>query len=197
RADLIVSLTTPPFVGLLGKLAAELSGARHAHWVMDLYPDVMQAHGMTGDAATRALGQLARASYARASAVVTLGPAMAERVQRYAARDTRVRWVPLWASAELSPWPAAEPVPLRATRGWEDDRLALLYSGNFGLGHRFSEFLQAASRLGQGGPRWVFAGHGRARPEIESFARAHPKLPIELLPYAPADQLREHLCSAD
>ena len=197
RAELIISLTTPPFIGLLGKLAAELTGARHAHWVMDLYPDVMRAHGMTGDAMTRALALLARASYSRASAVVTLGPAMAESTQRYVASATRVAWVPLWAPADLTPWPRSAPVPLRAARGWEDDRLVLMYSGNFGLGHRFSEFLQVASRLGRAGPRWVFAGHGRARAVIEDFARARPELPIELLPYAPAAQLREHLCSSD
>ncbi len=46
RPDLIVSLTTPPYLGLLGKLAAKRHGCRHAHWIMDLYPDVMFAHGM-------------------------------------------------------------------------------------------------------------------------------------------------------
>jgi hypothetical protein len=44
--DLILSLTTPPYLGLLGKLAAKRHGCRHADWVMDLYPDVMFAHGM-------------------------------------------------------------------------------------------------------------------------------------------------------
>lgn len=197
RADLIVSLTTPPFVGLLGKLAADLTGARHAHWVMDLYPDVLQAHGMTDGPLLRALESVARASYAGASAVVTLGPAMAERTQRYVDSHTRVQWVPLWSPAELAPWPASTPVPLRAERGWEPDRLVLMYSGNFGLGHRFSEFLQAARRLGPAGPRWVFAGAGRARPAVEDFCREHPELPVTLLPYAPAARLREHLCSSD
>ena len=197
RADLIISLTTPPFVGLLGKLAADLTGARHAHWIMDVYPDVMQAHGMTGDTVTRALGLLSRASYARASAVVTLGPAMAERLRPYVAGETRLAWVPLWTPAELTPWPASLAVPLRVARGWEDERAVLMYSGNLGLGHRFSEFLKAASRLGAGGPRWVFAGQGRGRAAIETFVRARSELPIELLPYSPAAQLREHLCSSD
>jgi colanic acid biosynthesis glycosyl transferase WcaI len=197
RADLIISLTTPPFVGLLGKLVGSMTGARHAHWVMDLYPDVMKAHGMIDGALNGVLGALARASYHRADAIITLGPAMAERTQRYASGDATVRWVPLWAPADLTPWPAGAPVPLRAERGWETDRLVLMYSGNFGLGHRFSEFLNAASQLGPTGPRWVFAGHGRARPTVEDFCKQRPELPIELLPYAPASRLREHLCSSD
>jgi glycosyltransferase involved in cell wall biosynthesis len=32
---------------------------------------------------------------------------------------------------------------------------------------------------------------------VERFAAAHPELPVELLPYAPAELLREHLSSAD
>jgi colanic acid biosynthesis glycosyl transferase WcaI len=66
-----------------------------------------------------------------------------------------------------------------------------------GLGHRFTEFLEAARHLGTGGPRWVFAGGGKRRAEIESFARAHSTARIELLTYAPKSQLREHLASAD
>jgi len=197
RADLIISLTTPPLVGLLGKLAASAAGGKHAHWVMDLYPDVMQAHGMASDVLARGLASITRASYAGASTVVTLGPAMAERTQRYVSSDQTVQWVPLWAPADLTPWPTDSPVPLRSERGWERDRLVLLYSGNFGLGHRFSEFLRAAERLGTDGPRWVFAGHGRARGSIEQFCRNRPDLPVELLPYAPAARLREHLCSSD
>ena len=32
---------------------------------------------------------------------------------------------------------------------------------------------------------------------IEAFIARHRELPVELLPYAPEEQLREHLCSAD
>jgi glycosyltransferase involved in cell wall biosynthesis len=66
-----------------------------------------------------------------------------------------------------------------------------------GLGHRFGEFLSAAEKLGSSGLRWVFAGGGKRRAEVEAFARAHPQARIEMLPYVPREQLREHLCAAD
>jgi len=103
--------------------------------------------------------------------------------------------VPLWAPSALSP--VMERPALRAQRGWADARLTLVYSGNMGRGHRFDEFREAAKILGPDGPRWVFAGDGPAREGIERFAQAHPELPIELLPYAPEEQLRDHLGSAD
>lgn len=197
RPDLIVSLTTPPFVGLLAKLMADHAGARHAHWVMDVYPDVMQAHGWVDGLPLAGLRALARHSYAGASVVVTLGPAMAQRLRGYVSGATRVEWIPLWIPPGLAPWSAAEPIPLRAERGWEAGRPALMYSGNLGLAHRFGEFLEAAHRLGAAGPHWAFAGTGRARPIVERFADNHAQLPIELLPHVSEARLREHLCSAD
>ncbi len=197
RPDLIVALTTPPFVGLLAKLAAQARGARHAHWIMDVYPDVMKAHGMLDGRAYQLLQRLARWSLAGASSVVALGPAMADTMRAYCSADTRLSWVPLWAPAGLTPWPAEEPVPMRAERGWEPERLVLLYSGNMGLGHRFEEFLAAVQRLGPTGPRWAFAGTGRSRPTMEAFVAANPHLPVQMLPYVADEAVREHLCSAD
>ena len=197
QPDLIVALTTPPYLGLLAKWTAALRGTRHAHWVMDIYPDVMRAHGMVDGVPYHALQRLARHAVGGASVVLTLAPGMAASMRAYTEPGTRVEWVPLWSPAGLEPWPATEPVPLRAQRGWASERLVLLYSGNFGLGHRFEEFLAAAAELGPRGPRWAFAGAGRSRPRVERFIAEHPELPIELLPNVPAERLREHLCSAD
>jgi glycosyltransferase involved in cell wall biosynthesis len=164
---------------------------------MDIYPDVMRAHGMLDGVAYKALQRLARHSLAGATVVLTLAPGMAAGMRAYTQPATRVEWVPLWTPDGLEPWPEAQAVPLRAERGWPVERLALLYSGNLGLGHRFEEFLGAAAALGPDGPRWAFAGAGRARPRIERFIAEHPTLPVELLANVPAERLREHLCSAD
>ena len=197
RPDLVVALTTPPYLGLLAKWTAQLRGARHAHWVMDIYPDVMRAHGMLDGAAYRALQKLASHALGGAGVVLTLAPGMAAGLRAYTDPRTPVEWVPLWTPEGLEPWPAGQNVPLRAERGWSAERLVLLYSGNLGLGHRFEEFLAAAAALGANGPRWAFAGAGRARPRIERFIAEQPALPVELLDNVPAERLREHLCSAD
>ena len=51
-------------------------------------------------------------------------------------------------------------------RAWADKDVVFLYSGNMGLGHRFTEFLTAARQLGPAGPRWVFSGGGKRRSEV-------------------------------
>jgi glycosyltransferase involved in cell wall biosynthesis len=195
RPDVILSLTSPPYVGLVAKLAARLRGARHAHWVLDLYPDVLDAHGWLrrGSLAFSFFEFLTRWQLRGSSLTLTLGPDMAARLRRYGAAE----WVPLWGLDDLSPWDATEPPPFRAERGWGPQELVLMYSGNMGFGHRFGEFLEAARRLGPGGPRWAFVGGGARRGEIEDFACRHPSLPVELHAYAPEARLHESLCSAD
>ena len=85
RPDVILSLTTPPYIGLLGKLAARRHGCRHAHWVMDLYPDVMLAHGMARKEGLliRFLRRLTRYQLRGADSILALGPNMAEKVSNY------------------------------------------------------------------------------------------------------------------
>lgn len=216
--DRIVALTTPPYLSVLARLFSKLKGGDHAHWVMDLYPDVMMAHGMLheGGMPCRLLNFFASWGFggSRCAAVVTLGPDMAERVGAHVGAGPKVEWVPLWGSAGKSA-PASvlldgdeEKISqgwrlLREKRGWSDDELVVMYSGNMGLGHRFGEVCEAAKLLdaaegtGRQKTRFVFFGDGKRKGELANFSGKHPELAFELHDYAPADSLNEHLKSAD
>ena len=200
RPDVILSLTTPPYIGILAKMAAWHHGCRHSHWIMDLYPDVMFAHGMThkDGLLSRFLQTLTRWQFKGADRIFTLGPKMAERISVYCeGRSSIICWIPLWSTSEPIAWPENEPNPLRPSRGWASDDVVFLYSGNMGLGHRFNEFLQAARESTDLKLRWVFAGDGKRRAEIEAFAKSNPEVRIQFLEGVPYAQLRAHLCSAD
>jgi len=216
RPEVVVALTTPPYIGLLARLVGWCRGWRRVHWVMDLYPDVMVAHGMVGRGvagrlALAVLRWLTRRELAGAQAVLTLGPDMAARCGQYVASPGSVAWVPLWAADGLFTGAEEAVRERRRERGW-DGRLVLLYSGNMGLGHRFGEFLAAAAaRIAERGARsagqgeacdaapvvFAFAGGGRRRADVEAFLREHPGAPVELLPYCPAGDLAVHLRSGD
>ncbi len=230
RPDRVVALTTPPYLSVLARGLSKLRGADHAHWVMDLYPDVMVAHGMLtrGGGVHRVLAALGRWAFCgkRRAALLTLGTDMARRVAALAGDHGSavsgggVDWVPLWASTDSaaddhSSAPSARAaeasvelasIGLRRRRGWADDEIVVMYSGNMGLGHRFQEFLSAARVLadpsrgmaGEGSRyRFVFYGRGKRRGEIEAFVRGNPGLLVELHDYAPAEDLAVHLRSAD
>jgi colanic acid biosynthesis glycosyl transferase WcaI len=194
RPDRIVALTTPPYLSVLARLTSRLRGADYAHWVMDLYPDVMCAHGMLAERSllARTLRRLARWGFGggRCRYVMTLGPDMHERISQYLNPGTRSGWIPLWGTANDALCGVPHP---------PDDApgpLVLMYSGNMGLGHLFEDFLHAAATRGSGF-RWRFHGDGRRRSEIEEFLDAHPDAPVELSGYVPHESLAAHLASAD
>lgn len=196
--DRVVSLTTPPFLGLVGAVVARLRKGRHVHWTMDVYPDALRAHWRA--AGNRLLWPLlewlGRAQFRGAALVVAPGPCVEGRLQRYLAPQTPLRSVPLWATTTDGA-DAAASARERALRGWRADDFVLMYSGNMGRGHRFAEFLEAARQLSSGGPLWAFVGDGPRKSEIEAFGATSPSSRIEVSPYVNSSRLAASLAAAD
>ena len=187
KPDIVVALSTPPLIGVLARLAAWLRRCRHAHWIMDVYPDVLAAHGLLvrGGWLYRAIDWLARRELQGSALVLTLGPSMARRL--VSKLSAPVEWVPLWSTVPLAS------VPERAGSG-----TLLMYSGNMGLGHRIGDLLEAAERLSPSKQvAWLFVGGGRRRVQVEAWKAAHPNANVGLQRYAPAEELASHLQRAD
>ena len=167
--DVWVFMTTPPFIGLLGAQRRKRQGAPYVLWCMDLYPEALEAHGFLRDwnPLKPLLRQLAREERRRASVVVALGPDMAARVA--ASGAGRVEEIPVWSADAADPGAQAAARELRRARGWAEDEIVLLYSGNMGRAHRAEEFAALAERLRGLSPRcrFVFSGLGPLRAEWE------------------------------
>ena len=195
RPDAIVCMTTPPFVGLLGAHLRKRKDVPFVLWCMDLYPEALAAYGWLRpwNPLKPLLKALAREERSRAFAVVALGPDMAEILTASGAR--RVETVPVWSGLEGSPAREADARTLRRARGWSDDEIVLLYSGNMGRAHRAEEFAALAGRLRGRAPRvrFVFAGGGPQRAEWE---RRWSGL-FEFMPAASGDSCAAHLLAAD
>jgi glycosyltransferase involved in cell wall biosynthesis len=188
--DLTLALSTPPFLGLVGGLR----GRAHVHWVMDLYPDALVAHGLLrkGSLRLRTLERVARRQFAGAQGVLALGPFMARRLESYA-EGAPVAWIPLWGKPGMDEGRNE----MRHRRGWAASDLVLLYSGNMGLGHRFREFLDAARRLDARDTVWAFIGDGPRRAEIQAAVSNSSRARIELLPAVPEVDREASLASGD
>jgi colanic acid biosynthesis glycosyl transferase WcaI len=199
RYDLVLCLTTPPFVGWVVPRALGKRGGTVAQWVMDLYPDVLVAHGVVpaGGVLDRLLRGVTRSQLRGSALVLTLGERMQEKVRAHAGPGTRLDCVPLWSAFLDDAPPEAAVSSCREKRGWAPGRLALLYSGNMGLGHRLEEFLEGAARMADPEVVWAFAGGGRRRGEVERFAAARPAARVQLWPYAKQEDLAASLAAAD
>lgn len=199
RFDVVVTLTTPPLIGLAGLLAQLLTGVRHACWVMNLHPDceielgLLERRGLPA----RFLTALATWPMRRADVTVALGRCMADRITAAGVPPARVSVIPLWAHGVTG-----EPIPPRESPfrpAWDlDHKFVVMYAGNAGVEYSFDEICATALCL-RDDPRFafVFVGGGRRTSEIDRFRRAHGLPNIHLRPYVPREQLKDALAAAD
>lgn len=201
KPDRIVALTTPPYLSILARFFSKIRGGDHCQWVMDLYPDVLFAHGMLKPKGVmgRFLSQLARWGFGgkRCKMVLTLGPDMEARITKYLTPSIPREWVPLWGTAESSDKAIRiENVGELSGKRRKQDELILMYSGNMGLGHRFGEFLEVAANTGEQF-QWKFHGQGKRRVEVEESLKENPMTKLTLGDYVPREELSNHLAAAD
>jgi len=199
RVDVVVTLTTPPIIGLIGTVLKRLRGTRHIYWSMDLHPDAslalrrMSPHSLFG----RFVHELSGFVYRSADKVVVLGPYMADRIAQKQVPPERIATIPVWSRRdEIYPTPRAAN-PLRKAHALGDAFVAM-YSGNLGLAHSFDEFLEAARRLrDRSDIVFVFVGGGPRLGEVKAVRDRDLLTNLRLLDYVPRDQLQMSLSLAD
>ena len=199
RFDVVVTLTTPPIIGLVGTILRRIKKTKHVYWSMDLHPDASIALGKMSkrNPVVAGLSWLSDPVYRHADKVVVLGPYMADRILAKRVRPERVTTIPVWSRKdEIYPMPI-EGHPLRLEHGLSDKFVAM-YSGNLGLAHSADEFLDAARALrDRNDIAFLFVGDGPRMAEVREAKQAEGLSNIVMLDYFPREQLFASMSMAD
>lgn len=178
RQDVIISLTTPPYIAWTGALHKMLHPrTKLVLWNMDCYPDAAERAGLLrrGSVGSRVMRALNRALFRRVDSLVVLDTAMLELLtNQYSPAPDRPpsQIIPNWEDraffpldAKIPPWPEAESLGI-------NEKFVVLYLGNAGTGHAFETVLDAAERLRDEPVVFLFVGGGsRAASIRETTAR--------------------------
>ena len=194
-ADVVLSMTDPPFVGVLAATVAWARRLPFAYWVQDLYPDVAVATGVlrAGRSLAGSWERAHRWTLGRASRIAVLGLDMAQRVARAGANPGAIRVV--HNGADLGPEPEQadrdHPVARRVRSGYD---FVALHAGNLGAAGSWEPLIEAAQRLG---PRsgLVFLGGGAGRHDLMQRWGHRPGITF-LDPLPPSDA-RWFMAAAD
>ncbi len=102
KPDVCVSLTTPPFISLIGLLLAKVKGSRNMIWVMDVYPEIAVAYEVLRKQSLiyRFLSRLNRLLYCNSEAIISLGDVMSERLVKSGALRDKITVVHNWVPQE-------------------------------------------------------------------------------------------------
>lgn len=200
RPDVVVSFTTPPFIGLVGIVNRWFRGSKAVYWVMDLYPDLPVACGVMKPAgiATRFFERVNRFILKHSDVSVVLGRCMRDRVLGKDTPDERVRMISIWSDTTgMDPIEPAEN-PVRGAMGIPAADTVVMYSGNFGIGHDAQTICRAMKRLdGRQGLRFEFVGGGKRRGEVEKYIAAEGLKNARWHEYAPREKLGPSLAAGD
>jgi glycosyltransferase involved in cell wall biosynthesis len=191
KPDLVITLTTPPLLSLIGSLIKFLRGSRHFIWEMDVYPDVavdlqyIRPNGLL----ERAAGFLSDYSRHKADGILALGACMRQRLLNRGIDGGKIHIAENWADGRL-----IRPLPRPA----ENTALTLLYSGNLGLAHDVDTLFEAMKNFKRDARfRFVFAGSGQLRKQLETACREEQIDTAEFRPYSPRASLSQSLASGD
>lgn len=202
RHDIVVSMTDPPLVILIGRLYARLKKAKHIHWCQDLYPDLFPALNVRLPGwLMRYMRRLSRRSMKRADRVIVIGRCMARYLVQTGMSASDLTLITNWPDKEI----LADGKPaerLYESQGILQDnrpRFRILYAGAIGHAHPVKTIMDAVIALNDTHPdiEFVFigddAGHERLARQRDRAGLTN----IRMMPFQPVSHIRTIMESAD
>ena len=196
RPDVVVAMTDPPMIGVVGLLAGLRFRRPFVYVCQDVFPDVAVALERADNSIAvwlwRRLNGILRS---RATRVVVVGRDMAEKLHREGVPTSKIEFLPNWANEpDVS---SSELAKVRREMGWEG-RFVVLHGGNVGLAQNLHTLVDAADRLrDEAHVLFVVLGDGAARAALEAETTRRGLSNISFLPYRPKQEAEALLAAAD
>jgi len=199
RRDILVTMTDPPLLSVIGAGIARMRGCKLVNWLQDVFPEVASRLEDTAMPRwlERSLGTLRDASLRHAHCNVVIGECMREYIGARGIAESRMCVIENWADGEaIRPMPQAWSA-LRRELGVAAS-FVVEYSGNLGRAHDYRTLLHAAEHL-RLREEIVFlmigGGTGMAALRRETIRRRLQN--FRFLPYQPRDRLCDSLAAGD
>ena len=189
-ADVVVTLTTPPMLSVIGAVLKSVRGVKHFIWEMDVFPEALVDVGLAKQNSwmVRLLGHIADWSRLRSDGVIAIGECMRRRLIARGIPASQIHVAENWADgSKIFPLPIHRHGPLN-----------VLYSGNLGRPHDIETIMYAMERL-KGDPlfHFQFVGDGARRKELLDFCLRNGVTNTSFAPYRRRDEMSGNLASGD
>lgn len=150
---------SPITVGLPAAVLRAVKRAPLAFWVLDLWPDTLQAIGVVrSNVILQMVGKLVAFIYKRCDLILAQSKSFIPQIQKYAGKDSRVVYFPSWSESvgDMQHVVPAEEVSVNPS-GFN-----VMFAGNIGEAQDFPAILDAAETLkSHAHIRWLIVGDGR------------------------------------
>ena len=199
RFDVVVALTSPPLISVLGSLFVSLKGGRLIFWVMDLNPDEAIAAGWLKEDsfAASALSRLLTSSLRQAERIVVLDRFMKQRIVAKGIPEEKIVTIAPWSHNDVVRFDPVGREKFRLENNLAE-KFVVMYSGNHSPCHSLDTLLGAAGKLAvRDDIAFCFVGGGSEYEKVKAYAQGNKLRNILCLPYQPLDELAGSLSAAD
>ena len=211
KHDVVLTLTDPPMMIIIGRMVKLFKGSKHVHWCQDLYPDLFKPLGVRLPGFLRSyLAGLSKKALNRCDQVIVIGRCMAQKLKDNGIEAEKIALIANWADFEVitpSGDHKIEPLKIDVTgiakkpeEMFRDDspKFRILYAGNIGRTHPMRSVIEAAAILSEYSEiEFVFIGNKHVH-SILARERARRGLEnIKFMPYQPIERLRDVMESGD
>lgn len=196
RPDLVVAMTDPPVVGLVGLLAARRYRRPLVQISHDVYPDIAVALGrLHSKVLVRAWRRLNASVRSAAASIIVVGRDMRERLIADGVDPAKIEVIPTWASPQ--PIDDGARAEARRAMGWTE-AFVVMHAGNAGLAQNLGVLVDAAAAL-RDDPEILFVvlGDGAAKADLEARAEREHLTNVVFLAHRPKDEAQALMQAAD
>ncbi len=194
KHDIVISMTDPPFQGLIGQSIAKKMKAKHIHWAMDLYPDLLPVLGVEMN------NLIAKISYnamhrmmKKSDVVVPISNCMARYLSHQSLSRQKMQVIENWPDKYLLE-DTENPQSLM-----DDQKFRILYAGTIGLAHEFDAIISAAIYFQKTDPdiEFVFTARGGGYKQFEIECRRASLKNIKFISPQPSKKLNALMNAGD
>jgi glycosyltransferase involved in cell wall biosynthesis len=198
RPDLVVTLTDPPIIGLVGLWVGFRFGIPFIVSVRDLFPEAARGLGPRQNSLLNSVLDYANRFLLRnADQVVALGEVMRDKlIKEKAIPQEKISIISDWAdTVNIRPLPKDNPFS-RAQK--ITDNFVVMYAGNIGVSSGLNILVEAANLLKDSKDIvFVIVGEGIMKNKLMELVRQYKLENIKFLPFQPKGILSEVFSSAD
>ena len=211
KHDVVLTMTDPPMLSVLGHHVARLKNSKHVHWCQDMYPDLLPALKIKApDLLMRILKRIGLRSLRKSKRVIVVGQCMAKRLCAKGLSPNKVTTIPNWVDFEVLSPPhdggytkvpeKIQSVAKKPREMFRDDspKFRVLYAGNVGKAHPVRAVVEAAEILSEHKEiEFVFVGDQHAHSALAKEREKRSLENIKFMPFQPFSKLRQIMESGD
>ncbi len=197
--DVIIGMTSPPLISLLGAWVSKLKKIKFCYWTMDLQPELaIHANYLRANSiAAKYLTLLGDYIFKKADSIITLDKYMYKHVINRGASTSKVSTIPVWPIMKKIYEGDRLENPFRKEHEF-NDKIVLMYSGNHAIVHPLDTILETALSLKDNKQfLFVFIGDGVRKKDVTNFKNKYQLKNIIQLPYQPREKIHLSLGASD